>query len=81
MGHELAVGDKAADCRVWVRVWVRQLTHILARTVFGVFVTKKHRKPKFSMLFVVCRQKRCTLFAFTSTSSLKICLHYATNIR
>ena len=30
---------------------------------------------------VVCRQKRCTLFAFTSTSSLEICLHYATNIR
>ena len=29
----------------------QQLTHILARTIFGVFATKKHRKPKFSMLF------------------------------
>ena len=54
MGHELAVGGKAADCQpMWVTVWVRQLTHILARTIFCVFATKKHRKPKFSMLF--CR--------------------------
>ena len=29
----------------------QQLTHILTHTVFGVFATKKHRKPKFSMLF------------------------------
>ena len=29
----------------------QQLTHILSRTIFGVFATKKHRKPKFSMLF------------------------------
>ena len=51
MGHELAVGGKAADCQpMWVTVWVRQLTHILARTIFCVFATKKHRKPKFSML-------------------------------
>jgi hypothetical protein len=32
-------------------VWVRQLTHILTHTIFSVFATKKHRKPKFSMLF------------------------------
>ena len=52
MGHELAVSDKAADCQpMWVTVWVRQLTHILIHTIFGVFATKKHRKPKFSMLF------------------------------
>ena len=52
MGHELAVGGKAADCQpMWVRVWVRQLPHILTRTVFNIFATKKHRKPKFSMLF------------------------------
>ena len=37
--------------RVWVRVWVRRLTHILTHTIFSVFATKKHRKPKFSMLF------------------------------
>ena len=41
----------SAHFRVWVTVWVRQLTHILARTIFCVFATKKHRKPKFSMLF------------------------------
>ena len=29
----------------------QQLTHILARTIFDVFATKKHRKPKFSVLF------------------------------
>ena len=52
MGHELAVGGKAADCQpMWVTVWVRQLTHILTHTIFSVFATKKHRKPKFSMLF------------------------------
>ena len=27
--------------------------------LFQRFCNKKHRKPKFSMLFVVCRQKRC----------------------
>ena len=36
---------------VWVTVWVRRLTHILTRTVFNIFATKKHRKPKLSMLF------------------------------
>ena len=52
MGHELAVGGKATDCQpMWVTVRVRQLTHILTHTFFSVFATKKHRKPKFSMLF------------------------------
>ena len=52
MGHELAVGDKAADCQpMWVTVWVRQLTHTVTHTIFSVFATKKHRKPKFSTLF------------------------------
>ena len=37
--------------RVWVTVWVRRLPHILTRTVFNIYATKKHRKPKFSMLF------------------------------
>ena len=27
------------------------LTHILTHTSFNIFTTKKHRKPKFSMLF------------------------------
>ena len=36
---------------MWVTVWVRRLTHILTHTIFSVFATKKHRKPKFSMLF------------------------------
>ena len=35
---------------MWVTVWVRQLTHILTHTSFNIFTTKKHRKPKFSML-------------------------------
>ena len=55
MGHELAVGGKAADCQpMWVRVWGRQLTRILTHTIFSVFAAKKHRKPKFSMLFGGC---------------------------
>lgn len=32
--------------RVWVTVWVRQLTHILARTIFCVFATKKASKTE-----------------------------------
>ena len=36
---------------MWVTMWVRQLTHILTHTIFGVFATKKHRKLKFSVLF------------------------------
>ena len=40
--------------RVWVTVWVRQLTHILTHTFFSIFTTKKHRKPTFSMLFWSC---------------------------
>ena len=42
--------DLSGYFRVWVRVWVRRLTHILPHTIFSVFATKKHRKPKFSML-------------------------------
>ena len=34
------------------------LTHILTHTVFSVFATKKHRKPKFSMLFGAAGQIR-----------------------
>ena len=41
----------SAHFRVWVTVWVRQLTHILTHTIFSVFAAKKHRKPKPSMLF------------------------------
>ena len=37
--------------RMGGKMWVRRLTHILPRTVFNVFTTKKHRKPKFPMLF------------------------------
>ena len=48
----------SAHFRVWVTVWVRQLTHILTHTIFGVFATKKHRKPKFSMLFGAAGQIR-----------------------
>ena len=44
--------------RVWVTVWVRRLTHILTHTIFSVFATKKHRKPKFSMLFGAAGQIR-----------------------
>ena len=52
MGHELAVGGKATDCQPRVGHDVgQQLTHILTHTIFSVFATKKHRKPKFSMLF------------------------------
>jgi hypothetical protein len=29
----------------------QSLTHTLTHNVFDIFVTKKHRKPKFSMLF------------------------------
>ena len=36
----------------------QQLTHILTHTVFGVFATKKHRKPEFSMLFGAAGQIR-----------------------
>ena len=41
----------SAHFRLWVTVWVRQLTHILTHTISSDFATKKHRKPKFSMLF------------------------------
>ena len=41
----------SAHFYVWVTVWVRRLTHILTHTIFSVFATKKHRKPRFSMLF------------------------------
>ncbi len=34
------------------------LTHILTHTVFSVFTTKKHRKPKFSVLFGAAGQIR-----------------------
>ena len=48
----------SAHFYVWVTVWVRRLTHILTHTIFSVFATKKHRKPKFSMLFGAAGQIR-----------------------
>ena len=48
----------SAHFRVWVTVWVRRFAHILTHTIFGVFATKKHRKPKFSMLFGAAGQIR-----------------------
>ena len=39
-------------------MWVRRLTHILTHTIFSVFATKKHQKPKFSMLFGAAGQIR-----------------------
>ena len=48
----------SAHFYVWVTVWVRQLTHILTHTIFSVFATKKHQKPKFSMLFGAAGQIR-----------------------
>ena len=50
--------DLSGYFRVWVTVWVRRLTHILTHTIFSVFATKKHRKPKFSMLFGAAGQIR-----------------------
>ena len=48
MGHELAVGGKAADCQpMWVTVWVRQLTPILTHTIFSVFATKSIENRSF----------------------------------
>ena len=52
----------SAHSFVWVTVWVRQLTHILARTIFCVFATKTHRKAKFSVLFVMPYQNRFPAF-------------------
>ena len=58
MGHELAVGGKAADCPYGSNACPpngamgQNLVSIFLGTVyFSVFATKKHRKPKFSMLF------------------------------
>ena len=48
----------SAHFRVCVTVWVRRIAHILTHTIFGVFATKKHRKPKFSMLFGAAGQIR-----------------------
>ena len=54
---------------VWVTVWVRQLTHILTHTFFSVFATKKHRKPKFSMLFGAAGQIRTADLILTKKPS------------
>ena len=44
--------------RVWVTVWVNQLTHILTHTEKSKIATKKPQKPKFSRLFGAARQIR-----------------------
>ena len=58
MGHELAVGGKAADCPYGSNACPpngamgQNLVSIFLGTVyFSFFAAKKHRKPKFSMLF------------------------------
>ena len=59
MGHELAVGGKAADCQpMWVTVWVRRLTHILTHTIFSVFAAKKASKTEvFDAVWSVLTKK------------------------
>ena len=57
----------SAHFRVWVTVWVRRFAHILTHTIFGVFATKKHRKPKFSMLFGAAGQIRTADLILTNS--------------
>ena len=62
--------------RVWVTVWVRQLTHILTHTSFNVFTTKKHRKPKFSMLFGAAGRIRTADLILTKKPWMRLrCTH------
>ena len=58
--------------RVWVTVWVRRLTHILTHTIFSVFATKKHRKPKFSMLFGAAGQIRTADLVITNDALYRL---------
>jgi len=46
----------------------QRLTHILTHTIFGIFATKKHRKPKFSMLFGAAGQIRTADLILTNRS-------------
>ena len=48
----------------------QQLTRILTHTIFGVFATKKHRKPKFSMLFGAAGQIRTADLILTQGCAL-----------
>lgn len=57
---------------VWVTVWVRQLTHILTHTISVVFATKKHRKPKFSMLFGAAGQIRTADLVITNDALYRL---------
>ena len=44
----------SAHFRVWVTVWVRQLTHILTHTFFNIFATKSIENRSFRCFFWSC---------------------------
>ena len=68
--------DLSGHFRVWVTVWVRQLTRILTHTSFNVFTTKKHRKPKFSMLFGAAGRIRTADLILTKKPWMRLrCTH------
>ncbi len=48
----------SAHFRVWVTVWVRQLTHILTHTFFSIFATKSIENRSFRCFFGAAGQIR-----------------------
>ena len=48
----------SAHFRVWVTVWVRQLTHILTHTFFSIFATKSIENFSFRCFFGAAGQIR-----------------------
>ena len=48
----------SAHFRVWVTVWVRQLTHILTLTFFSIFATKSIENRSFRCFFGAAGQIR-----------------------
>ena len=57
----------SAHFRVWVTVWVRQLTHILTHTFFSIFATKSIENRSFRCFFGAAGQIRTADLILTNS--------------
>ena len=57
----------SAHFRVWVTVWVKQLTHILTHTFFSIFATKSIENRSFRCFFGAAGQIRTADLILTNS--------------
>ena len=75
----------SAHFRVWVTVWVRQLTHILTHTFFSIFTTKSIENRSFRCFFGAAGQIRTADLILTKKFAfilpcVRLCLYIPSDL-